>query len=207
MISLNLNGESLTVPTGWGDFTVGHAQKIFFEMENEPQRWFDNFLFRFSVYTGEKYEKIENLNFSDAQIIQLMDLVSFEREKFTEYLLPMGNALQFYRKEEGTESWLVRVPKEAAAFKDTTRKIPNKIEQRAVGSKIVFEQLVIPEYKSKGHIVHVMHFAIAIYMQPIYYMRAFDTDLVEQLAEICLHCNFLEAFTVADFFLKRWQNL
>lgn len=206
MIEYKINEEQVTIPTGWHDFTVGHAQKIFAASNENPKLWQTDFIFRFSLYTGMNYEALKALNFSGTQLLELLSICDFEREPITDYIAPMKNALQFYNTDK-SEGWLIRVPRSNANFDVRSVDVPADLSQRAVGSKIVFEQKVLPEYAQSGTLINVLHLALAIYFQPIYFNRKFDTDQVLQLAEQCKLCRFTDALPVADFFLKKSQSL
>jgi len=205
MIQLKINNETLNIPTSWTDFTVGHIQNLFTVMES-AENWSTDFIFRLAHYTGLEYEFLNACNFTSDQIINLMQLCEFERDKITDYIAPMQNALQFYIGPE-TKGWIIRVPKEESNFNTRELVVPGNISEKYVGAKIVFEKMVFPEYEKTGSLVNVLHLALAIYFQPLFYSSSkFDTDQVLELAEICKRCKFTEALPIGDFFLKKWQH-
>ena len=103
-------------------------------------------------------------------------------------------------------------------MKETIR-VPKKIEEERLGSKILFMQEVAKVMKGKAEsemisIVPLIHKALAIYFQPMVHPgpkkdKPFNTDYVTDFEEVCKRCKFVDALPVAAFFLMKslnWMN-
>jgi hypothetical protein len=193
-------------PIRWADFTVAHVQNIFDHMRTNPEAWANDFIYRLSLYTGYEYEDIEALQLNEGELETLLELCVFERLPAIDSLPPVKNFLQFYTDEERAD-WKVRVPKEEASLnrKTVDKQIPASIKRAIVGSKILFEQMVIPSFRETGDLIKSLHLAIAVYMQPLYYMHSLNDEEILQLAEVTKRCKFGDAYPIAAFFLKKWE--
>lgn len=203
MIKVNIGEYQIDFPTSWHDFTVEDGQKIVAAM-GLPE-WSDP-VYRISLYTKVQYQHISSLNLTQEEIDALSEFIAWETIPVTEIADPSPACIHFF-SPEWIQDWTIRVPKESIHFKDKKIRIPGNLEIQPVGSKIMFDQLVTIEVAKSGNIIPFIHYAVATYMQPLYFDNHFDGDQVMQLAEICKRCNFVEALSAAAFFLTKHQLL
>lgn len=195
MIKLKIGDASCTIFSSWKELTIQQAQGI---APNTAAPFFQ----RLAAHTGLSEEYLKDADLSDDDVEMLLDLISWDQIDVSELLDDAPKTIHFHNADHITE-WTIRIPQTDAAFKDRRIRVPGNAAIQPVGSKIMFDQYV----NSGKSLIETAHYAIAVYLQPVYFDGVFDGDQVEQLAQIALRCNFIEGLSVAAFFLSRHQSL
>lgn len=195
MIKINIGGQPCELFTSWQELTLEQGQRI---APHTAAPFFE----RLSAHTGLSEEFLKDVDLSDEDIKLLTDLMSWDQMDVYSLLDPDPKSIHFLNAD-WINDWTIRIPQTDAAFKDRKIRVPGNASIQPVGSKIMFDQYV----NNGKDQIETAHYAIAVYLQPVYFDGVFDGDQVEQLAKIALKCNFVEALSVAAFFLSRHQNL
>lgn len=199
MNRIKINKVSVPIPESWEELTVRQMSDALQYASEQPERWKD-VLFRLCVYTGFAipYEELSNSIISDEVLNFIVHSLRFEKEPLNvgKYVQDVPNFLEFEHPVSSGNTVKIRIPK--------------KLDEERIGSKMMFVQEVIPKVNELGTIVPVLPLAIAIYLQPYVEERDFDTTRVQQFAVThCENLPFVKALSVGTFFLKMsvdWKN-
>lgn len=166
------------------------------EHKENPEQWKDQ-LYRLCTYSGFDYDELMNYKISDDQMQQIATHMEFEREPLDMTTLLVPNAIKFFKRNRNGD-----------LINFQSIRIPKFIDEEAVGKKIFFKRDVILYWHEHKDIVPVLHKAIAIYFQtdimPAPHPdKPFNGNFVTKFEDMCLDCLFVEAFPVANFFLKK----
>lgn len=203
MIVIEINGTKCNMPTSWHDLNVEQGQALMIEMA-KPE-WSD-YLYRFAYYSGLNYTELKDSDIEVDELATILELISWDGIPLEELIINTPKSIRFF-DASWINDWTIRVPQTSDFFRDRKAFVPKVAATQPVGSKIMFDQYVLAGIKETGNIFSTIHLAVAVYMQPLYFDGKFDGDQVDQLAEICKRCNFIEALSVATFFLSKHQSL
>lgn len=195
MTVIRINEKICRVPSSWQEFTVRMMQDTIKNHKENPELW-KNMLYRLSVYSGFDFDELVNAKISDEQYQFISQLLEFEREALDVASLVVPNAIKFYKEKDGSLNVF------------TTIRVPKNIDEEAVGKKVFFKDDVILYWHEHKDIVPVLHKALAIYFQSEVMPSGkpntpMNSGLIRDFEEVCLDCLFVEAFPVANFFLKK----
>jgi len=207
MIQVTIGGTRCNIFTSWGELTVEDGQRIIPHTNA-------HFYKRLSAHTGLEEEYLKDCDLSDDEVKTLLDLMSWDQVVVASLIDPNPKSIHFYNAD-WIQDWTIRIPQTDAAFKNRVMRVPPSAAIQPVGSKIDFDNWVTSYVNNAGGneneatlaLISRIHYAIAVYLQPVYFESVYDSDQAELLAKIALRCKFIEGLSVAAFFLTRHQNL
>lgn len=144
MNRIKINKVSVPIPESWEELTVRQMSDALHYASEQPERWKD-VLFRLCVYTGFAipYEELSNSIISDEVLNFIVHSLRFEKEPLNvgKYVQDVPNFLEFEHPVSSGNTVKIRIPK--------------KLDEERIGSKMMFVQEVIPKVNELGTIVQI----------------------------------------------------
>jgi hypothetical protein len=169
---------SFELPQDYGELTL----KQFFELRKKADGDFLDLLSILSNLPKSTWEQAKDFNI-DVKIAPYLDWMN---EKFNPESFVLSDSLIINGKE---------------------CKRPKDIRTQTNGQKLALEKQHYKNQESGGTDVDLIPFALANYLQPIYFNNKYDSDQVDELLPLVMECKIQDAYPIGSFFLNSYARL
>ena len=92
-------------------------------------------------------------------------------------------------------------------IKDKSIEVPRDLDLESFGQRMKAQERISQAESKQESLINILPYLCSIYLEPLYYDRAFDATKTEKFAEEVLKdCSYLDLYKIGSFFLRKYSE-